>query len=51
MIRPIYIPAKGLYSSKTIPNLDIKSRGPNYTTIVRAIVRVRILEVVGAELE
>jgi len=25
---------EGLGSPKAIPNLDIKSRGPNYTTIV-----------------
>jgi len=32
--RPIYIKyIKGLGSSKATPNLDIKSRGPNYTTI------------------
>ena len=32
--RPIYIKyVEGLGSPKAMPNLDIKSRGPNYTTI------------------
>jgi len=32
--RPIYIKyIEGLGSPKATPNLDVKSRGPNYTTI------------------
>ena len=33
--RPIYIKyVEGLGSPKAMSNLDVKSRGPNYTTIV-----------------
>jgi len=33
--RPIYIKyIEGLGSPKAMPNLDVKSRGPNHTTIV-----------------
>ena len=33
---------EGLYSSnKTIPNLDVKSRGLNYTTIIVKVIKVK----------